>query len=209
MLSLLAPMSGFGWEDQAIYWSINEPAFVDGESITSFISPLPDDNDNWVVGRLVATIDNNNTYFDIYVPDGDINSPGERFPGEDGIWIGGGGDFWGTGGIGLQSIIPGSYDFVSASFAIELGINHWFDDGTEEGTINFELMAISDTATYNELRDFIYEAGNMNPSYTKSWNPIFYHTHPSVPEPSTALLTMIGLCLIGLMRKKRRVSYES
>ena len=140
-----------GKGDVAIFWGINDKATVDGDSIISFVSPLPDDYDNWVVGRLVAIIDNNNTYFDIYVPDSNPNLPGERLSGEDGIWIGGGGQFVGCGGIDLQSIMSDSYDAATASFAIELGINHWLDDGTEEGVINFELMAISDRATYNEL----------------------------------------------------------
>ena len=38
-----------------LLWTIDDSSLVDGNEIYSFISPLPDDNDNWAVGRVKIT----------------------------------------------------------------------------------------------------------------------------------------------------------
>lgn len=59
---------------------------------------MPDDDDNWVVGRLKITTSNGEVIYPTLGSntDGDMNTPPEYFSGEDGVWIGGGGDFWGA-----------------------------------------------------------------------------------------------------------------
>ena len=62
-----------------------------------FISPLPDDDENWAVGRVKITTGAGVVkYLDLYAPDGDINVVGETYPGAEGVWLGGGGTFWGA-----------------------------------------------------------------------------------------------------------------
>ena len=59
----------------------------------------------------------------------------------------------------------------AATFAIELGLNHLIDDGTEEGKINFELLAITDSYAYEQLRQFMYIEHDINPPNPLSWSP--------------------------------------
>jgi hypothetical protein len=58
--------------------------------------------------------------------------------------------------------LPNGLD-SAATFMIEIGMNHWIDDGTEEGTINFELLAITDPYTYESVRSFMYIEHDINP----------------------------------------------
>ena len=190
-------MFSFVGMGDALYWMIDETSYVDNDPIKTFISPLPDDEDNWAVGRVKITTSTGVVkYLDIYSPDGNINNVGETYPGAEGVWIGGGGVFFGA--EGNQGILPADVDPAS-SFAIELGINHWIDDGTEEGQINFELLAITDPHTYEQIEAFIHPQGSLGPPDLATWNPTYYHTVS--PEPNSFLLLSLGLCLLGLKRK--------
>lgn len=191
-------MFSFVGMGDALYWMIDETSYVDNDPIKTFISPLPDDEDNWAVGRVKITTSTGVVkYLDIYSPDGDINNVGETYPGAEGVWIGGGGTFWGTGGE-VQGVLPSDVDTM-ALFAIEIGMNHWIDDGTEEGKINFELLAITDPHTYDQIKEFIHPQGSLYPPDFATWNPTYYHTVS--PEPSTGLLMLIGSALLMLRRK--------
>ena len=79
----------------------------------------------------------------------------------------------------------------SFSFAVELGT--YDDDG------NWVLAAISHTETYEALTDYISLQLDI-PDATR-WAPNAF----AAPEPSSGLLTLIGLALLGLKRKKVEV----
>ena len=192
----MLPFIGMG---DALYWMIDETSYVDNDPMATFISPLPDDDDNWVVGRVKITTGAGIVkYLDIYSPDGDINNVGETYPGAKGIWIGGGGVFFGA--EGNQGILPADVD-SAASFAIEIGINHWVDDGTEEGKINFELLAITDPHTYDQIEEFIHPQGSLGPPGLATWNPTYYHTVS--PEPSAGFMFLLGMSFLLLKRKHK------
>ena len=187
-------LAGFG---DVLLWTIDDSSLVDGNEIYSFISPLPDDDDNWAVGRVKITTGSGVVkYLDIVDPGADINSVGTIYNGADGVWLGGNGSFWGTGRE-VQGVLPSDVN-AATLFAIELGINHWIDDGTEEGRIDFELLAITDSHTYEQLQDFMYRQHDINPPDLHAWNPIYYHT---VPEPSSALFCIFGIGLLMLTRR--------
>ena len=94
--------------------------------------------------------------------------------------------------------MPADVDAMTL-FAIEIGMNHWIDDGTEEGKINFELLAFTDPHTYEQLQEFMYKQHDINPSDLHVWNPTYYHT---TPEPSSLHLILVGAGLLALRRKK-------
>lgn len=194
-LVVICAMSLFGYGD-VLLWTIDSSSFVDDTPMSVFVSPLQEDDENWAVGRVKVTTGAGVVkYLDLYAPSGDINVVGETYPGAEGVWIGGGGEFYGTGGE-VQGVLSSDVD-ASALFAIEIGMNHWIDDGTEEGRIDFELLAITNPHTYEQLQEFMYQQQDINPLDLHAWNPTYYHT----PEPSTSLLCIIGLGVLMLKRK--------
>lgn len=90
----------------------------------------------------------------------------------------------------LTTAIPG-VDWTTYSFAVELGT--W--DATSGDWV---LAAISGTETYGALTDYISQQLDL-PDATR-WTPGAF----SAPEPTSGLLTLIGLALLGLKRKKVR-----
>ena len=191
-------MLSFAGSGDVLYWMIDETSCVDNNPMATFISPLPGDEDNWAVGRVkITTSAGVVKYLDLYAADGDINNIGETYPGAEGVWIGGGGEFFGA--EGNQGILPADVD-TAASFAIEIGINHWVDDGTEEGKINFELLAITDQHTYDQFEQYIHPQGSLGPPDFATWNPTYYHTVS--PEPNSFILLSLGICLLGLRRRR-------
>lgn len=180
----------------ALYWMIDETAYVDGNPIETFISPLPDDDENWAVGRVkITTSSGVIKYLDTYVPDSNPNIPGIEWPGNEGLYVGGGGVFEGIAEY-TQGILPTGVN-PETTFAIELGLNHWIDDGTEEGRIDFELLAITNPHTYEQIEQFIHPQGSISPPSLLSWNPTYYHT---IPEPTTFLLLLLGFGILALRR---------
>lgn len=82
-------------------------------------------------------------------------------------------------------------DLTGYSFAIELG--RWSSDAADASWI---LAAISDTETYANLTDYMGQ--QIEQPGAQIWTPGAY----SAPEPTSGLLTLIGLALLGLKRKK-------
>lgn len=83
--------------------------------------------------------------------------------------------------------MPGT-SIESFSFAVELGT--YDDDG------NWVLAAISHTETYAALTGYISQQLDI-PDATR-WAPNAF----AAPEPTSGLLTLFGLALLGLKRKK-------
>ena len=196
--------------DPVLYWMSDDSVLVDDTPITTFIAPFYYDEDGFT-GYDAA--------IRVKVTGGDLSSPiflnirgdNETFDGTDGMPFSDGsdtGDYWGAGSpTGNKSLLTDSLtkelldEYV---FQMELGKYDEMQDWA------FVTLAASDPKTFQQLADsgYIHITFDLNPPLSSIWNPNFY-THPPVPEPSTSLLTMIGLGLIGLMRKKRRTPYES
>ena len=90
------------------------------------------------------------------------------------------------------SALAATGQYESFSFAIELGYLN--DDFTE-----FSVLAVSESAAYADLQKFI----SFNPAdfpVTVPWTPTPY----AVPEPSGAMLVLIGAALMALRRKEVR-----
>lgn len=92
--------------------------------------------------------------------------------------------------VSLTTARPG-VDWTTYSFSIELGT---FNDNGE-----WVLAAISGTETYEALKD--YRSQQLELPGDTPWTPGAF----SAPEPTSGLLTLIGLALFGLRRKKFEV----
>lgn len=205
-LSFLAFLTGSG---DVIYWQVNENTTVDRGNIQQFLDPYPSTDDSWPAVRVkLVTVDGSSKILPIYFGDGEWEDG--YWGAEIADWYGG----WGTGvPIGNQSETgfhtihrvqdPSAPEYppevMEAVFIMELGYNEWSD--TAEDYV-WKTLAESEPELYKDLVSrYMYETGNIGPGPYHSWSPNFRTT---VPEPSTTLLTMIGLGLIGLMRKRKR-----
>lgn len=87
----------------------------------------------------------------------------------------------------------GNMDRSALSFAIELGT--WDPDASDPDA-KWVLAAISETATYDQLTGYIDSQVGIQTQL--AWTGGAY----AAPEPTSGLLTLIGLALLGLKRKK-------
>lgn len=110
-----------------------------------------------------------------------------------------GGVFFDDDGVGsstdsIQAFVPGSY-LTSASpeysFFIELG--------NIDSSDNWTTIAESAALGYEAISAYIKPTFDMNPTVAQIWNPTQFS---AVPEPSGGLLTMMGLALLALRRKR-------
>lgn len=86
-------------------------------------------------------------------------------------------------------------DATACSFAIELG-HYWINE--EDDSLSWCTLALSERHTYQELNEkFISSDVTQFPAYGV-WTPGAY----VVPEPSGALLLVIGSALLALRRKE-------
>ena len=82
-------------------------------------------------------------------------------------------------------------EIASYSFAVELGT--WSSDDADA---NWILAAISGTETYAKLTDYIGQ--QLTHPDAEIWKPDAF----AAPEPTSGLLTLMGLAFLGLKRKK-------
>lgn len=179
--------------EEILWWMVNDTATVDDQNIMKFLEPYPEDDDHWVGARVkVVTSDGETNYLSVEYPD----FPGER---SDHAWVGDMGSEWGTGNWSTQSPLDGLDRelFEEARFSVQLGYVTY--DQVYDLT-KFIALAESDPAIKSELTQFLYERGTIAPPDQSQWVPIFYHTY-SVPEPSSALLSLIGLSMLLLKRR--------
>lgn len=105
---------------------------------------------------------------------------------------GDGGGYWQPGGD------PGGYQVgmltdadLSATAFFELGI---MDDDTWE----FTALAFASKPVSELWDDYTYPPGTLYPLDEGIWRPDYFH---AVPEPSTAILALLGTCLLLKRRK--------
>lgn len=199
-LAFLAFLTGFCGEG-ILYWMVDDNATVEKNGVTtsaySYFECYAAQEGSAFAARVRVTGGNitDDTFLDLYW--------GTEFGGVDegggywGVEFGEVGGYWGAGvPTGNQSPVQvyseGSPEY---SFTMELG-NIDSDD-------NWTTVATSASRSYSSLGDYIHQTFDINPSQLAVWTPTRFYAEGSVPEPSSALLCMIGLGLIGLMRKKR------
>ncbi len=189
-----------GFSEEIMWWLVDESATVDGEVITSFLQPYPEDDNHWNAVRIKVTSGDNIIYLDNYQAwDG---GHWTSSPGEEGVWIGDSGDGRGisTGEWTTQTPLVGLDHelFEAALFQVQLG-TLTYDDVLD--VVNWITLAETDPVAKATLTQHLYERGTIQPPGYSQWTPTEFYTHSSVPEPSSALLCIIGFGILLLKRK--------
>ena len=184
MLLSMCLVSRTGMAEEALLWCFNDPgiATLSGESVKAGAVVGPDGKTVNAI-RMKAVDGDTSSYLSLYAVDhGVLTSLGSALllPGEGGTWT-------------LDPLFAGlgsGYDKAGVQFIIELGA-YYNDDWT--------ALAYSQLADISELR----ESGHIQPMSTTAvpvipWDGGAY----SIPEPSGAMLLLLGGALLSLRRKR-------
>ena len=190
--------------DSVLYWMVDDTAQVtkgDGTTVGlgAYLSEAAtalgfvEDDDHYFAARIHVTggTPSVDTYLPIYYPgDGSIED------GTLGVAIGDSGSgYWGAGvPTGSQSPV-GDYAAGTPeySFIVEIGSVTW--DGDQGSWLT---VAEGASAAYSSLHDYIHTSFDMNPESTAVWRETAF---TAVPEPSSALLFIVGGALLMLRRR--------
>ena len=185
--------------DDVLYWMVDGSATVEKDGVTTPITSFFENYDAPDGSAFAARVrvtggdiqDGQDVFLDLYIPGYGVDEGGGYW----GVEFGDVGGYWGAGvPTGNQSpseaYAAGSPEY---SFIVELG-NIDTDD-------NWTTVATSAAKAYSELytENYIHKTFGMSPSTLAAWAPV---TFTAVPEPSSGLLTALGLALLALRRKK-------
>lgn len=183
-------------EDDVLYWMIDDSATVtktDGTEVgvSEFLSnPV---EGSAFAARVRVTGGNiqegQDVFLDLYIPNYGIDTGN----GDIGVLFSNAGGYWGAGvPTGNQSPI-GAYAAGSPeySFIVELG--------NIDSSDNWTTVATGAATRYSSLGDYIHATFDINPGQFAAWTPDQF---TAVPEPSGGLLTLMGVALLALRRRR-------
>ncbi len=204
--AMFAAGASLAGENDVLYWMVDDTASVaerqaNGTETSSSVSEffaayalsheLAPDSSFAARIRVTGGDISEDTFLGLY------SGGGEVVPGDLGIDFDIVGGVWGAGAPdGIQSP-SGDYSAGTPeySFIVELGNIAW--DGTGDGT--WTTIATSATALYNSLGDYIHERFDIYPGGMAAWTPVQF---TAVPEPSGGILSLFGLALLALRRRR-------
>ena len=196
LVALTAGVSSAG-ENDVLYWMVDDGAKVNewwsggrgNIGIEEFFGTPPDGSAYAARIRVTGGDITEDTFLDLYVPNEGV-IPGS---GEYGMEFSEGGGYWGAGVPDGNQSPSGNYSAGTPEycFTVELG--------NIDSSDNWTTVATSAAATYSSLADYIHQTFDINPSSMAIWTPMQF---TAVPEPSSGLLTLLGLALLSLRRRK-------
>ena len=184
-------------ENDVLYWMIDSSATVakDGKtsSVASFFENYGAPQDSAFAARVRVTGGNiqegQDVFLDLYIPGYGLDVDG----GEYGVEFSEVGGYWGAGVPTGNQSPSGDYSAGTPeySFIVELGNIDTSD--------NWTTVATSAAKAYSDLGDYIHETFDINPGQIAVWAPTQF---TAVPEPSGGLLTLMGVALLALRRRR-------
>ncbi len=186
-------------ENDVLYWMVDDSASVkrtDGTTATIseyFASPDVAVSGSEYAARVRVTgggiQEGQDVFLDLYTGSG-VDEGGGYW----GVDFSDDSGYWGAGVPTGNQSPSGDYSAGTPeySFIVELG-NINSDD------YSWTTVAKSAAATYSSLGDYIHKTFDLNPGQTAVWTPGSFQ---AVPEPSGGLLTLMGVALLALRRKR-------
>ena len=193
-------------EEDVLYWMIDSSATVTTDAagsppptvtIRDFFSNIADyfpdlsTGDSSFAARVRVTGGDitEDTFLDLYIPGHGVDEGGGYW----GVEFSDDSGYWGAGVPTGNQSPSGSYSSGTPeySFIVELG--------NIDSNDNWTTVATSASATYSSLGDYIHKTFDLDPGQTAVWTPGSFQ---AVPEPSGGLLTLMGVALLALRRKR-------
>ena len=181
--------------DDVLYWMVDENATVEDTqagttaTIGDFFSSYPEGSAFAARVRVTGGDITQDTFLDLYIPGYGLDEGG----GEYGVVFGDAGGYWGAGVPTGNQSPSGDYSAGTPeySFIVELG--------NIDSRDNWTTVATSAAKAYSDLGDYIHETFDINPGQIAVWTPAQFTV---VPEPSGGLLTLMGVAVLALRRKR-------
>ena len=183
--------------DDILYWMIDNSATVEKDGVTSSVSSFFDNygapaNSAFAARVRVTGGDiqaGQDVFLDLYIPGYGLDVGG----GEYGVEFSEVGGYWGAGVPTGNQSPSGDYSAGTPeySFIVELGNIDTSD--------NWTTVATSAAKAYSDLGDYIHQTFDINPGQLAVWTPTQF---TAVPEPSGGLLTLMGVALLALRRRR-------
>ena len=185
-------------EEDVLYWMIDSNASITTdagsgstatiksffENIGTYFPDISVDSSAFAARVRVTGGDiTEDTFLNLYIPGYGVDSGEVEFSD-----VGG---YWGAGvPTGNQSPL-GDYGSPEYSFMIELG--------NIDSSDNWTTVATGAATSYSSLGDYIHATFDINPGQLAVWTPTQF---TAVPEPSGGLLTLMGVALLALRRRR-------
>lgn len=184
-------------DEDVLYWMIDSSATVekDGEtsSVASFFENYGAPDGSAFAARVRVTggniQDGQDVFLDLYIPGYGLDEGGGAW----GVEFSTVGGYWGAGVPTGNQSPSGNYSAGTPefSFIVELG--------NIDSSDNWTTVATSAAKAYSDLGDYIHQTFDINPGQLAVWTPAQF---TAVPEPSGGLLTLMGVALLALRRRR-------
>lgn len=184
-------------DEDVLYWMIDSSATVEKDGVTSSVSSFFDNYGAPANSAFAARVrvtggdiqEGQDVFLDLYIPGYGLDVGG----GEYGVEFSEVGGYWGAGVPTGNQSPSGNYSAGTPefSFIVELG--------NIDSSDNWTTVATSAATAYSDLGDYIHQTFDINPGQLAVWTPASFQ---AVPEPSGGLLTLMGVALLALRRKR-------
>ena len=184
-------------ENDVLYWMIDSNATVEKDGVTSSVSSFFDNYGAPANSAFAARVrvtggniqEGQDVFLDLYIPGYGLDEGGGAW----GVEFSTVGGYWGAGVPTGNQSPSGDYSAGTPeySFIVELG--------NIDSSDNWTTVATSAAKAYSDLGDYIHQTFDINPGQIAVWTPAQF---TAVPEPSGGLLTLMGVALLALRRKR-------
>ena len=184
-------------EEDVLYWMIDSSATVEKDGVTSSVSSFFDNYGAPANSAFAARVrvtggniqEGQDVFLDLYIPGYGLDEGGGAW----GVEFSTVGGYWGAGVPTGNQSPSGNYSAGTPefSFIVELG--------NIDSSDNWTTVATSAATAYSDLGDYIHQTFDINPGQIAVWTPAQF---TAVPEPSGGLLTLMGVALLALRRKR-------
>ena len=184
-------------EEDVLYWMIDSSATVEKDGVTSSVSSFFDNYGAPANSAFAARVrvtggniqEGQDVFLDLYIPGYGLDEGGGAW----GVEFSTAGGYWGAGVPTGNQSPSGNYSAGTPefSFIVELG--------NIDSSDNWTTVATSAAKAYSDLGDYIHQTFDINPGQLAVWTPTQF---TAVPEPSGGLLTLMGVALLALRRKR-------
>ena len=184
-------------EEDVLYWMIDSSATVEKDGVTSSVSSFFDNYGAPANSAFAARVrvtggniqEGQDVFLDLYIPGYGLDEGGGAW----GVEFSTAGGYWGAGVPTGNQSPSGDYSAATPEYSFIVELGHI------DSSDNWTTVATSAATAYSDLGDYIHQTFDINPGQLAVWTPTQF---TAVPEPSGGLLTLMGVALLALRRRR-------